>query len=223
MKHHITRAVVLALASAVALSGCATMESGTDNITQKVGGVFGSSNGNTRSVTGGAILGCAGGAILGKLIGNGSDMLKGCAAGAVAGGALSYKVHQDELKKAQALAAETQATLHVTPTVTTRQVQAKDDNGQATTTKALDKLVLPFPASDVLSRAPNVDHILVKAAVLSDSSAEQTTIEVLGTPKETSWMDSEIHAALKPNSTVKVVDEAAATPSLIISPIPSAK
>lgn len=221
MKQNLTRALALALATSVALSGCATIESGTNNVTQKVGGVFGSSNDNTKAVTGGAILGCAGGAILGKLIGGGSAMLKGCAGGAIAGGVISYKVHQDELKKARAVAADAHATLGVNATVTTRDVQAKDDNGQPVTTQTLDRLVLPLPAKDVLAHAAPVQHVIAEAAQAADGSASKTTLEVHGTAKERAWMDTEVANDLKANSTVKVVDVEDTTPSIVISPIPT--
>lgn len=220
MKHTITRALALILAGSVTLSGCATIESGTDNVTQKVGGVF-TKNDSHAAAVGGAALGCVGGAVLARFIGGGHDMLRGCAAGAVVGGVVSYKVHQAELAKARAVAADAHATLGVNATVTTRDVQAKDDNGQAVTTQTLDRLVLPLPAKDVLAHAAPVQHVIAEAAQAADGSASKTTLEVHGTVKERAWMDTEVATDLKANSTVKVVDVEDTTPSIVISPIPT--
>lgn len=220
--NRITRALALILAGSVALTGCATIESGTDHVTQKVGGVF-TKNDSHAAATGGAILGCAGGALLARVIGGGHDMLKGCAAGAVVGGVVSYKVHADELKKARAVAADAHATLGVNATVTTRDVQAKDDAGKTVTTPSLDRLVLPLPADQVHAHVAPAKHVIAEAVEAADGSASKTTLEVHGTSKERAWMDTEVATELKANSTVTVVDVDDATPSIVISPIPKAK
>ena len=214
---HITRATLaLALAAVLAVtSGCATM----DTATQKVGGVFGSKSDTTKSATGGAILGCGAGAVLGKLMGK--NVLAGCAVGAVAGGVASVQVHKHELAKARDLAAQAEATKGVTATVATKTVEAKDDQGNATATEALDRLTIDLPAKDVAAHASSIGTILVKAATLADGSADATTIGVEGTAAQRAWIVSQLRASLKAGSTVKVVEVAAASPRLVISPIPA--
>lgn len=219
--HTITRAsAALILTGAVALtSGCASI----DTATQKVGGVFGSQSDTTRSATGGAILGCAGGAVLAKFIGNGSDMLKGCAAGAVVGGVASVELHKHLLAEAKKTADEANAVPGVKATVVTKTVDAKNAQGQTEQTLTLDKLEMNLPASKVAAHSDDVVRVVVKATVLADQAKEPTTITVRGTTAQRAWLDTQVHNTLSTNSTVKVVDEPAASPELIISPVPSVK
>lgn len=219
--HTITRAsVALILTGAVALtSGCATM----DQATQKVGGVFGSQSDTTRSATGGAILGCAGGAVLARLIGNGSDMLKGCAAGAVVGGVASVELHKHLLAEAKKTAVEANAVPGVKATVATKTVEATNAQGQKEQTLTLDKLEMNLPATKVNAHSDDVLRVVVKGTTLADQAKEPTTITILGTTAQRAWLDTQVHNTLSSNTTVKVVDEPAASPELIISPVPSVK
>lgn len=223
MKHrNITRATLaLSLTAMLAVtSGCATMGTGIDNATQKVGGIFGSQNGNTKAATGGAILGCAAGAIAGKLFMGGSSMLKACAAGAVIGGVASVKYHEHLLAEAQKTAAEANAVPGVKATVATRQIEATNDQGQKEQTTTFDKLELNLPASKVAAHSDDLVRVITKADTLADAAKQPTTITVLGTLKERVWLTSEVRAHLVPNSTVKVAEEPAAKPELVISPVP---
>ncbi len=217
MNHKITRAT-LALTISVALavtSGCATI----DSTTQSLGHAVGIKNDNTASAVSGGVIGCGAGALIGHFLGK--SALAGCAVGGAAGAIASVKIHQHELEKARALAAEAEATKGVTATVATKTVDAKDDNGQPTKTEALDKLTITLPGKDVQAHAPAVQRILVKAATVADSSAEQTTIEVKGTLAERTWMTSQLRGAFKVDSTVKLIQTDAQVPSLVISPIPT--
>ena len=217
----ITRAAAaLCITAVMAInSGCATM----DQATQKVGGVFGSKSDTTRSATGGAIIGCAGGAILGKLIGNGSDMLKGCAAGAVVGGVASVQIHKHLLAEAQKVRDEANQVPGVKATVETKTVQATNDQGQQESTLTLDRLELNLPASKVAAHSEDVVRVVVKAATLADQAKEPTTIEVRGTTPQRDWLDTQVRNTLSEKTTVKVVDVPAAAPELVISPVPAVK
>lgn len=217
MNHKITRAT-LALTISVALavtSGCATI----DSTTQSLGHAVGIKNDTTASAVSGGALGCGAGALIGHFLGK--SALAGCAVGAATGAIASVQIHKHELEKARALAAEAEATKGVTATVATKTVDAKDDNGQPTKTEALDKLTITLPAKDVQAHAPAVQHILTKAANVADGSAEQTTIEVKGTLAERTWMTSQLREAFKVDSTVKLIQTDAVSPSLVISPIPT--
>jgi hypothetical protein len=219
---NLTRLTITAVASAVlaVTAGCASI----DTATQKVGGVFGSKSDTTRSATGGAIIGCAGGAVLARILGNGSDMLKGCAAGAVVGGIASVQVHKHEVEKARQLALDVNTIHGVKATVATKQVEAKDEQtGKATQVEALDRLTIDLPAKGVKAHAADVTRVIDKASKLADEAAEPTTIEVGGPLPERDWIANRIRSQLKAGSTVKVVEVAHVTPRLVISPVPSVK
>lgn len=213
--------ITSATAAAVALtlaSGCASI----DNATQKIGGVFGSKNDTTRSATGGAIIGCAGGAVLARIVSGGRDMLRGCAAGAVVGGVASVQAHKHEVEKAQQLALEVNSLHGVKATVATKQVEAKDERtGKTTQDEALDRLTIDLPSKGVKAHAAEVTRVIDKAATLADEAVEPTTIEVGGPLPERDWIASRIRAQLKAGSTAKVIEVAHATPRLVISPVPS--
>lgn len=209
--------LIATFAAAMTLQGCATI----DTATQKVGGVFGSKSDTTRSATGGAILGCGAGAVLGKIIGNGSDMLKGCAAGAAVGAISAVKIHQHELAQARALAAQAEAVKGVKATVTTKPIEAKDDQGKATQVDALDRLTIDLPAAGVKSHAADVASVLDKAATLADGASDPTTIEVHGTVAQREWIASRIRSHLRSGSTVRVIEVGGKSPRLVISPIPT--
>lgn len=209
--------LIATFAAALSLQGCATI----DTATQKVGGVFGSKSDTTRSATGGAILGCGAGAVLGKIIGSSSsDMLKGCAAGAAVGAISAVKIHQHEVEQARALAAQAEAVKGVKATVATKAIEAKDDQGKPTTVDALDRLTIDLPAAGVKSHAADVASVLDKAATLADGASDPTTIEVHGTQAERTWIASRIRSHLRPDSTVRVIEVAGKSPRLVISPIP---
>lgn len=219
---NLSRITLTAVASAVlaVTAGCASI----DTATQKVGGVFGSKSATTRSATGGAIIGCAGGAVLARIIGGGHDMLRGCAAGAVVGGIASVQVHKHEVEKARQLALEVNALHGVKATVATKQVEAKDEQtGKTTQAEALDRLTIDLPAAGAKAHSADVTRVLDKAAKLSDEAVEPTTIEVGGPLPERDWIANRIRSQLKTGSTVKVVEVAHATPRLVISPVPSVK
>lgn len=214
--------ITFTVAASVALAitaGCASI----DTATQKVGGVFGSKSDTTRSATGGAILGCAGGAILGRIIGGGHDMLKGCAAGAVVGGVASVQIHKHELEKARQLALDVNTIHGVQAQVTTKQVEAKDAQGQTTQVAALDRLTIDLPSAGVKAHAEDVTRVVDKAARLADEAQEPTTIEVGGPLPQRDWIANRVRSQLKAGSTVKVVEVPHATPRLVISPVPAVK
>ena len=208
--------LIATFAAAMTLQGCATI----DTATQKVGGVFGSHSDTTRSATGGAILGCGAGAVLGKIIGGGSDMLKGCAAGAAVGAISAVQIHKHELAQARALAAQADAVKGVKATVATKLVKAKDEQGKPTTVDALDRLTIDLPAAGVKAHAADVARVLDKAATLADGASDPTTIEVQGNRSQRAWIASRIRSHLRPGSTVRVIEVAGKSPRLMISPIP---
>ena len=198
------------------LAGCASI----DTATQKVGGVFGSKSDPTRSVTGGTILGCAGGAILGRFIGGGHDMLKGCAAGAVVGGVAALKVHQHELAQAQKLADEAKAA-GARADVRTRTETAKADDGTTQSAPVLDQLRIDFDGKDVGAHGAASARLLTKTAILADASGSPETITVEGNQAARAWMTGQVRAALKPGSTVRVEQRDATAPAVVVSPVPS--
>jgi hypothetical protein len=215
MNKHLPRALALILAGSVTLTGCATI----DSTTQSLGHAVGIKNDNTASAVSGGVIGCGAGALIGHFLGK--SALAGCALGGATGAIASIQIHRHELEKARALAADAQQTKGVTAVVATKTVDAKDDNGQPTKTEALDKLTITLPGKDVQTHALAVQRILVKAANVADSSAEITTIEVKGTLAERTWMTSQLREAFKVDSTVKLIQTDAPTPSLVISPIPT--
>lgn len=221
MNHRIPLRATLALTLAAALavtSGCATM----DTATQKVGGIFGSKSETTKSATGGAIIGCAGGAVLARFIGGGHDMLRGCAAGAVVGGVASVQIHKHMLAEAQKTKAEVEQTPGVKATVATKSVAAKNDStGQTEQVQALDRLTIDLPAFKVKAHAADIGRVVDKATALADQASEPTTITVEGPASLRTWIAARVHAGLKAGSTVKVLEADARTPALVISPVPA--
>lgn len=198
------------------LTGCASL----DTATQKVGGVFGSKSDTTRSTTGGAILGCAGGALLARVIGNGSDMLKGCAAGGVVGAVASLNIHKHELENARKLANEAKAN-GAQSSVKTRTETAKADDGKPQTADVLDHLRIDFNAGDVAKHGSASVEILTKTARLADASSSPEVITVEGTKAQRAWMTAQLRQALKPGSTVKLDERAASKPAEVLTPVPS--
>lgn len=218
-----TLALTISAAFAVT-TGCASIATSTDSLTQKVGGVFGSKSETTRSATGGAILGCAGGAVIARFIGGGHDMLRGCAAGAVLGGVASVQVHKHLLAEAQKTKAEVEKTPGVVATVATKEVAAKNDaTGQTENVQALDRLTIALPAGKVKAHAADIGRVVDKATALADQASEPTTITVEGPASLRAWIVARVHADLKAGSTVKVTEAEAKSPALVISPVPAVK
>jgi hypothetical protein len=211
--------MTLTISATLALTGCASIGTGTDSVTQKIGGVFGSSNGNTRAATGGAIAGCGLGAIAGKLLGK--NMLASCVVAGAAGALVSVEVHKHEVDAAKKLAADAKASLGVNATVATKPVDAIGASGQKEQTEELDALTIPLPSTKVSVHAADVGHVIDKATAMADASQSPETITVAAPLKARTWIDARIHADLKPSSTVKVIDQPADEPELIISPMPT--
>lgn len=215
--HTFTRATLaLTLSAAFAItSGCATI----DNAEQSMGHAVGSNNGTANAAVSGGVIGCGAGALIGHFLGK--SALAGCEIGGATGAIASVEIHKHQLEKARELAAAANATKGVTATVSTKTVQAKDASGQVQPTQALDKLTIDLPVAKVKAHSEEVGHVLDKAAAMADQSDSPETIEVDGSVSQRTWMAARINGDLKSGSTVKVIDADAASPALIISPVPN--
>jgi hypothetical protein len=218
MKTFNTRTLaVLPLAAVIALmTGCATI----DNATQKVGGVFGSKSDTTRSATGGAILGCGAGAIVGHLLGK--PMLASCAVGGVvaAGGAVA--IHKHQVAEAHKLADEARAAgAHAD--VRTSTVQVVDKTGKSTDVEKLDSMTIRFEPADVRAHGSASAQLLAKTARLADASSEPVTINVRGPKLERTWMNGQVTGALKAATTATVTEAYDKAPELVLTPVPNVK
>ncbi len=211
-----TLAVLPLVATMVLMTGCATI----DNATQKVGGVFGSKSDTTRSVTGGAILGCGAGAVVGRLLGK--PMLASCAVGGVvaAGGAVA--LHRHQVAAARKLADEAKAA-GATADVKTSTVQIKDSSGKSQPVEQLDSMTIRFEASDVRAHGSASAQLLAKTARLADASSEPVTINVRGPKLERTWMNGQVTGALKAATTAAVTEAYDKIPELVLTPVPNVK
>jgi len=211
--------LALTVTAAVALTGCASI----DTTTTKVGSVFGSSNSTTSSAIGGGAIGCAGGALVSRFI-LGKSALIGCAAGGAIGAVTSVAIHKHLLAEAQKTKADVEKTNGVVATVTTKEVAAKNDTtGKPEPTEALDRLTIDLPLSKVKVHAADIGRVIDKATALADQATEPTTVTVRGPAAQRAWIDARVHADLKDGSSVKVVDDAADDTSIVISPVPVTK
>lgn len=218
---NLTRATsALILTSAIALTtGCATIDNGE----QSVAHAFGAKGDSTASsgVVGG-VVGCGAGILLGHVLMH-QSALGSCAVGGAVGAIGSIENHRHLLAEAQKVRDEANAVPGVTATVATKTVQATNDQGQKESTLTLDKLEMNLPANKVAAHSDDVLRVVVKATTLADQAKEPTTITVRGTTAQRAWLDTQVHTTLSANTTVKVVDEPAASPELVISPVPSVK
>jgi hypothetical protein len=216
-----TRALAaLSITGAVALTaGCATIDSSE----QSIGHAFGAKqDSTTTSGVVGGVLGCGAGVLLGHVLMH-QSALGSCAVGGAVGAIGSIENHKHLLAEAQKVKDEANQVPGVTATVATKTVQATNAQGQQESTLTLDRLELNLPASKVAAHSDDVVRVVVKAATLADQAKEPTTIEVLGTVTQRDWLDTEVRNTLSAKTTVKVVDEPAAKPELVISPVPSVK
>jgi len=163
-------------------------------------------------------IGCLAGGLLGALTHH--NTLKSCAiggaAGAVIGGVRAYK---HTLADAQSLADQANRS-GVQATVSTRTIETKDAAGQPTQTQALDRMTLALDAQDVAAHAPGTSDVLIKAAHLADESTDPVTLTVSGTRSQRTWVADTLRDNLRSGTTAQVVEQSAASPSVVISPVP---
>lgn len=211
-----TRVAATALMAGLvaAVSGCATIDNGT----QKIGHSLGIKNDNTAAgVTGGAI-GCGAGALLSHFMGK--SALAGCAIGGAVGAVSAIQIHKHQVEEARKLAAEAEAA-GAMATVKTTTVEAADDNGQKKPTEALSSLDIALQPADVRAHGANTTGLLIKAAHMADASSDPVTITLEGPKAEREWMRSQVQAALKVGTKTTVRDVPAQTPQLILAPVPN--
>lgn len=148
--------VILSLAL-VSMTGCAALQPHTDGSPNK-----------TRSVAKhtaiGAGIGCAAGAVLGKLLGTNPG--KGCAAGAVMGGVAgaTYGVEHYKKQKAQydAMVAQARAA-GLNAELKTREVQDAKTHEKTT---AVDRLVIHYDPADMRAQTRSTKATLSKLGAL---------------------------------------------------------
>lgn len=150
--------LVIAIAtSLLMLSGCATMPQGSsiDKVrTMKAAGI-----------------GCAAGAVLGRLIGDKDDLVKGCAAGAISGAIASYRSQLQEARAIEAAAKE--AGLQTELKMKTVQVEQEQ-------VQALDALVINYKAEDLKKMDAKTSQVFDKLASLANSAKNELTFKVEG-------------------------------------------
>lgn len=156
-----------AVALAVAMSGCATIQEKT-GIDSK-----------TISTAGGATLGCVGGALLAKL--SGQNALGGCVLGAVAGGLLGFEqARQEEISAAAKAQQEAIAALASLPAakqvrvgeIKTVEVSATDKSKNETKKfQAFDSISLDIPLST--KGTPEYEAAIGKLKTLAEKVADE--------------------------------------------------
>lgn len=154
---HLTLASVLA--TTLITSGCATLalplvanaaapraaessEAGTDK----------------KRVAKSAGIGCAVGVGLAVLMGKKDDALKGCAAGAIAGGVASWRKQVNEAREVEQAARDAGMTAQV------RTVQEQDESGKQG--EKLQALVIEYDAADMQALSPKTEATLDRLAKL---------------------------------------------------------
>lgn len=176
------------------LFGCSTIQSAS----QSVGNKIGIKDETTASVTGGALLGCGAGAVVGYVTGAG--IAQGCAYGGVAVGAVagitSYQKQLDEAKKIQEELAKENSELKVS--IIEKDVQLKDkdsqiENEKAKATKSLDKVVIEVPKK----KAPKANKANFKQAFdmttrVANQTPKKATIKVYGTKADIDSLKAEV-------------------------------
>lgn len=168
-----------AITIAMLVSGCAAPNGGTDQ--------------KTAGAVVGAGLGCAGGAILAKLTGNG--MAAGCVVGAAVGGLVGFeKARQDEIAAAEQARNEAmQAMAALPPTkrasggeIKTVEVTATDKKTKETRKyKAFESVSLDMPLST--KGTPEHDAAMAKLKTLAERVADDrgsAEIQVAMTPAD---------------------------------------
>lgn len=181
---------VIAISVGILFSGCATVQTASDDISKKMGM---SKAGGGATV--GAVVGCAGGAILANLIGN--DAGAGCVAGAVVGGVIGYADgRQRDLDDAKKLAEELNSinssekqtssndTLRYTAEVQTREIEVTQKNQPAKKAAGFKSLAVPIPSGSLHDRSPGVQKTLGKIGDFAASRSTDTVIIVVVDKKD---------------------------------------
>lgn len=134
----------------------------------------------------GAGLGCAAGMVLGRVIGNGTDTLRGCALGAAAGGYIGWqKARAEELAAAQRLKADLATSAPAAKVkVDVQTIEKTDDSGKTVQQQAVRDVTVDLPTTGHGRAQYDVamDKIKSLATKIADQRGE-ATIDIAGTPR----------------------------------------
>lgn len=221
---NISKSILLTASLATALSGCASMSSANNPLRGDSPQAQEAKHDTKMAALKGGAIGCGVGVATALFAGglNIGNIAKRCAVGAavgaVAGGLMEYKHQLDDAKalQAQANAAGSQATL------VTKQVQAKDEQGQVKTTEAFDALTINLDAYKTRNHDQSISGIALKAASMADASKTPITIEVDGQGIDRAWLLSVMRPQLT-HGTTTIREGYSATPKLVLSPVPDVK
>lgn len=230
-----TSVTVVALAAMVSLTaGCASINDASESL----GHHLGISSQSGAAATGGAAIGCLGGAAVGGVVGvlTGHGLAGaglGCAGGAALLGAESYaasvqkqldnaraggKVLQDKLT---AMNAQQQVV------VATAMVHDRDKNGKPTSKEmpAWNHTDIGLPPSGMKTHDLRVADLIRKAGELASKSDKPVTIGVYVMARDANWVRGLLDAAI-PNSdkTTTYVVHTVTSPAkakLVLTPVPS--
>lgn len=218
--------LMLGLAAMTAMSGCATIS----DTSQKVGHALGVSSDKGSAATGGAVMGCGAGVVVGALLHK--NVLAGCAVGAAAGALTGVAAYDAQLKKARELQADLNATGKArAPVVETTTVTVQEEQEDGTkvpkATPAFKALPVHLDAADVNARGQGTVAVLQKAVAWAkaDKGTQAITITASAGPKGRAWLVSELTtaAAGNPHVIIKDVAGSATDPQIIIAPVPDVR
>lgn len=221
---NVTKSLLLSASLATALTGCASLAPANNPLRGNSPQAQEAKHDTKMAALKGGAIGCGVGAATSLFAGgfNLGNIVKRCAigaaVGAVAGGVMEYKHQLDDARalQAQANAAGAQATL------TTKEVQAKDEQGQVKTTQAFDALTINLDAYKTRHHDQSISDIAHKAASMANASKTPITIEVDGQGIDRAWLLSVMRPQLTHNTTT-LREAYSATPKLVLSPVPDVK
>lgn len=181
----------------LSLLGCATVVSSSGELGKKMG----IDNQQGAAATGGAVIGCLGGALLGYATGIGAA--KGCGAGAVVIGTISavtvYQQQLDEAKKIQKEAQGSGYTVVLTEKPAPRESNPASAANQSSASR-LNTMTLDLPKKSVDAKDPEVAAIARKVVLLAARDPKGALITVEGTKARRDYLSSLLTQAIPAES-----------------------
>lgn len=188
--------------SVAAITGCSTIQSAS----QTVGNKIGIKDTTSASATGGAVIGCALGGVVGYATGGG--VAQGCAYGGVLVGAVAgitaYEKQLDEAKKVQEELLKENSDLKMSIIEKDYKIEQKDNEVKVANDKAeeskrvLDKTIIEMPKKAPKVKAKtNFKQAFDLTSRVANQSPKKSTIKVYGTKQDIADLKAEVEQSGK--------------------------
>jgi hypothetical protein len=186
---------------------------------------------NTAKDTGiGAAIGCAGGAVLSKITGNGLG--KGCLVGAVAGGVVRYiKGRDQDLQEAQKVEQEIRDIKPVgkddggyTPVVTKKTEKVTvEETKEVKEVLVLDKFEVPLKQASLDSKSDDSAKVLNKIGKLASVNSTDSKIQIQAKAQNKEFIIAKIKEGIvEPLHKIDITFTAVTkNPKIVMTPIPN--